>query len=77
MLYRLPDIISKYSHKKPMMVFCMTRKSCVSTAKLLANLWASKGPRDRHWPGPTFRIVVQDLELNGTSPYSIHFRVLC
>ena len=60
---RLPDIIAKYSHKKPMMVFCFTRKSCISTARLLANLWATRAPKDRLWPGPTFKIVVQDPEL--------------
>lgn len=49
------------------MIFCMTRKSTVATAKTLANLWATKGPRDRHWPGPTHRINVQDPDLIGES----------
>ena len=48
------------------MVFCSTRKSATDTAKLLANVWASKGRRDRYWAGPTQRIVVQDPELKNT-----------
>lgn len=62
---RLPDIIAKYSQKKPMMVFCYTRKSAVATAKLLANLWATKNPRDRQWPEPRQKTVVEDIELRG------------
>lgn len=63
--FRLPEIITKHSQKKPMMVFCMTRKSAVSTAKLLANWWTTKGPRERQWAGPTFRLVAQDPDLKG------------
>ena len=63
---RLPDIIAKYSNKKPIMVFCITRKSAVNTAKLLANVWASERKRDRYWEGPTRRLIVQDPELKNT-----------
>lgn len=70
---KLPDIIAKYSHKKPIMVFCITRKSAVNTAKLLANVWASKGWRDRHWQGPTQRLIVQDPELKSTLTSGVAF----
>ena len=70
---KLPDIVGKYSHKKPIMVFCITRKSAANTAKLFANLWASKGPRDRHWDGPTQRLVVQDPELKNTLTSGVAF----
>lgn len=70
---KLPDIVTKYSHKKPIMVFCMTRNSTVSTAKLLANIWASRSPRDRHWEGPTHRIVVRDPELKNTLTSGVAF----
>ena len=70
---KLPDIVVKYSHKKPIMVFCITRASTISTAKLLANVWASKGPRDRHWEAPTQRIVVQDVELKKTLSSAVAF----
>lgn len=70
---KLPDIIANYSHKKPIMVFCITRNSTVNTAKLLANVWASKGPRDRYWEGPTQRIAVQDPELKKTLASGVAF----
>lgn len=70
---KLPGIIAKHSHKKPIMVFCITRKSAVNTAKLLANLWASKGWRDRHWEGPTQRLIVQDPELKHTLTSGVAF----
>lgn len=65
---RLPEIIAKHSQKKPIMVFCITRKSTVSTAKLLANWWSTKGARERQWAGPTFKLAAQDPELKGMAP---------
>lgn len=62
---KLPDVIAKWSQRKPIMVFCFTRKSCSDTAKLLANWWATKGPRDRYWPAPRQRVVVTDPQLKG------------
>ena len=70
---KLPAIIAKHSHGKPIMVFCITRKSSVNTAKLLANVWASKGSRDRHWEGPTQRLIVQDPELKNTLTSGVAF----
>lgn len=49
-----------------MMIFCITRTSTVTTAKLLANLWATKGARDRPWPGPRQKIAAKDSELRST-----------
>ena len=68
-LSRLPELIARHSQKKPMMIFCMTRKSTVTTAKLLANVWATENPRDRQWPRPSERIVVQDSDLNSMSTF--------
>ena len=70
---KLPEIIARFSHKKPIMVFCITRNSTVITAKLLANVWTSKGPRDRYWEGPTQRIAVVDLELRNTLTSGVAF----
>lgn len=70
---KLPAIIAKYSHRKPIMVFCITRKSTVNTAKLLANVWASKASRERHWEGPTQRLIVQDPELKNTLTSGVAF----
>ncbi|KAI4110401.1 MAG: hypothetical protein LQ345_006992 [Seirophora villosa] len=70
---KLPEIITKHSQKKPIMVFCITRKSTVSTAKLLANWWATKGPRERQWAGPTFKLAARDSDLKETLPTGVAF----
>jgi len=59
----LPEIIAKHSDKKPIMVFCCTRKSTVTTAKMLALSWASKAIRDRDWSAPARIPVVSDPDL--------------
>ena len=66
---RLPEIIAKYSQKKPMMIFCITRRSTIETAKLLAALWTTGDPRSRHWlgPRPGQSIAVRDSELRSVS----------
>lgn len=53
------------------MVFCCTRKSTQSTAKLLAKWWSDARPRDRQWPGPTQVARVQDPELQGMPPFGL------
>ena len=70
---KLPDIIAKHSNRKPIMVFCITRKSAVNTAKLLAKVWASERSRDRCWEGPTRRLTVQDPELKNTLSSGVAF----
>ncbi|KAF2261988.1 P-loop containing nucleoside triphosphate hydrolase protein [Lojkania enalia] len=60
---RLPDIIAKYSEQKPIMIFCFTRNSTVSTAKLLAKWWASQTPQDQYWGAPSEHIPFQDKDL--------------
>ena len=60
---KLPDVISKYSQRKPIMVFCCTRKSAQDTAHALANWWATKGPEDRYWEAARRQVEVLDQEL--------------
>ncbi|KAK3707948.1 ATP-dependent DNA helicase MER3 [Vermiconidia calcicola] len=62
---KLPEVIFKWSQRKPIMVFCFTRNACVDTAKVLSNWWATKGPRERFWSAPRRRLVVADKELRG------------
>lgn len=62
---KLPEVIAKHSHRKPIMVFCFTRNSCVETAKILASWWATNGPRDRYWSPPRSRVPVGDKDLKG------------
>ena len=62
---KLPEVITKWSQRKPIMVFCFTRSACVETAKMLANWWATKEPRERYWSAPRQRITVGDKDLRG------------
>ncbi|KAI5268938.1 P-loop containing nucleoside triphosphate hydrolase protein [Aureobasidium subglaciale] len=59
-------LTKKYSQKKPIMVFCFTRKSCTEAAKFLAEWWMSSAPRDRHWQAPVNQIRVEDKGLQST-----------
>ncbi|KAI9648924.1 ATP-dependent DNA helicase MER3 [Ciborinia camelliae] len=60
---KIPSLIQKYSCKKPIMVFCFTRKSCEGTATILAEHWTRQRVVDRAWPAPTIRTVVGSKEL--------------
>ncbi|KFY73080.1 hypothetical protein V499_06836 [Pseudogymnoascus sp. VKM F-103] len=60
---KLPALIAKYTHKKPIIVFCFTRKSCENTAAKLAEWWASSRVVDRAWPSPTTRVPVSSKDL--------------
>lgn len=62
---KLPDVISKYSQHKPLMVFCFTRKACVDTAKLLASWWSSSKPSGRYWEAPRQAVGVVESDLRG------------
>ncbi|KAH8701665.1 Sec63 Brl domain-containing protein [Talaromyces proteolyticus] len=46
---KLPEIISKHSNRKPIMIFCCTRNSSIATAKDLAKLWTNTIPHRRPW----------------------------
>lgn len=60
---KLPDVIAKYSQKKPIMAFCCTRRDTVSTARTLANWWSTKTPRERFWEAPLRQTQVADSDL--------------
>ncbi|KAK4545902.1 hypothetical protein LTR36_002466 [Oleoguttula mirabilis] len=70
---KLPEVIAKWSQRKPIMVFCFTRVACVETAKLLANWWASKGLKERYWSPPRKRITVADKDLHDTVSSGVAF----
>ncbi|KAI9745516.1 MAG: Sec63 [Claussenomyces sp. TS43310] len=60
---KLPGLISKHTHKKPIMVFCFTRKSCEKTAGVLSGWWAGQPATDHAWLSPTERITVISKDL--------------
>ena len=59
---KLPEIITKYSERKPMMIFCATRKSTVTTARLIANWWGSRSGHERLWNAPKQIIHIKDKD---------------
>ncbi|KAF3761849.1 P-loop containing nucleoside triphosphate hydrolase protein, partial [Cryphonectria parasitica EP155] len=60
---QLWEYIKMYSQRKPMLVFCMTRKSCHDAAKQLAEKWSQQAPSARLWPEPRKAIPVIDASL--------------
>ena len=60
---KLAEIIAKHSAKKPIMIFCFTRKSTMLTSKLLAELWTASRPSDRQWSAPRNIPIVQNQDL--------------
>lgn len=60
---KLPNLIQKYSQGKPIMVFCFTRKSCESTAAILAEGWTRQRVTDRAWPAPSQKVQVESKQL--------------
>ncbi|PNS21171.1 ATP-dependent DNA helicase MER3 [Sphaceloma murrayae] len=70
---RLPGIIQAYSQEKPILIFCFTRQSCISTASYLAEWYASLPPTQKPWRHPTHRMVVSNRDLQATLVYGIGF----
>ncbi|KAI7191105.1 P-loop containing nucleoside triphosphate hydrolase protein [Hortaea werneckii] len=70
---KILEVISKWSMRKPLMVFCFTRAACVETAKVLATWWSSNGPKDRFWSAPRQKITVSDKDLLGTISSGVAF----
>ncbi|KAK0124320.1 Sec63 [Cadophora gregata] len=61
---KLPALLRQYSQKKPIMIFCFTRKSCETTAQNLAEWWFRQSPADRVWPAPLKTVAVSNKDLH-------------
>lgn len=55
--------IGMHSQNTPLLIFCMTRKSCHDAAEELAQEWSQRQPSARLWPEPIKRIPVLDAKL--------------
>lgn len=62
---RLSDVIATHSCGKPIMIFCSTRNSTVTTAKELSRWWSNTSPPARLWKGPGRRVEVHNFDLKG------------
>lgn len=65
--------IAKHSERKPLLVFCMTRKSCRDAAEALATEWSQRQPHARLWPEPSQRFPVIDAKLQELVRYGVAF----
>ena len=70
---KLPDAIRLHSGRKPIMIFCCTRNSAVSTAKELANSWNMTNPRARLWKGPGKPLHIRNVDLKTTVSAGVAF----
>ncbi|KAI8964500.1 P-loop containing nucleoside triphosphate hydrolase protein [Daldinia sp. FL1419] len=70
---KLAMLLAKHSEKKPIMIFCFTRKSCELTARKLAEWWSTCSAEDRAWPAPTRRVSVASAELQEITRYGVSF----
>ncbi|KAK6840282.1 DNA helicase-like protein [Apiospora arundinis] len=70
---KLTMLLGKHTERKPIMVFCFTRKACETTASKLAEWWATCGAQDKPWPGPQSRIPAISKELQDIVRYGVAF----
>ena len=70
---KLAFLIHKHTHKKPIIVFNFTRKSCQSTATLLAEWWTRQKVLERAWPAPNQRIILENKKLQELAGCGVAF----
>ncbi|CAG8932589.1 unnamed protein product [Penicillium salamii] len=71
--FRLPEVIEQHSAQKPIMVFCCTRNSSLTTAKDLARLWTLTNPPARLWKGPQKHLDASNEELKTSLAAGVAF----
>jgi len=69
---KLPGLLSYHSNGKPILIFCFTRKTCESTAALLAE-YVSGQSTSALWPMPSGQIPVISRELQETVRFGVAF----
>ncbi|KAK4097990.1 P-loop containing nucleoside triphosphate hydrolase protein [Parathielavia hyrcaniae] len=70
---KLPGLIARHSQRKPILVFCFTRKSCESTAAMLADFVSDRPDGDKLWPTPSQRVPVINRELQEIVKFGVAF----
>ncbi|KAL2134070.1 hypothetical protein VTI74DRAFT_1066 [Chaetomium olivicolor] len=70
---KLPGLISRHARQKPILVFCFTRKSCETTAALLAEFASGRPDDDKLWPVPSQRVPVVSRELQEIVKFGVAF----
>ncbi|CCU75049.1 hypothetical protein HFM1/MER3 [Blumeria hordei DH14] len=70
---KLTSLLQKYTQKKPIMVFCFTRKSCEGTASILSEWWTRQHTSDRPWLAPRQKVCVGCKELQSLVSCGVAF----
>ena len=70
---KLPPLIAKHTARKPVMVFCFTRKSCELTASKLAEWWTRQSPSARAWPAPSRSEKLSNKQLQELASCGVAF----
>jgi ATP-dependent DNA helicase HFM1/MER3 len=70
---KLPGLLSRHSRQKPILVFCFTRKSCESTASMLADFASGRPDGEKLWPVPSQRVPVISRELQEIVKFGVAF----
>ncbi|KAL4821910.1 Sec63 Brl domain-containing protein [Aspergillus spinulosporus] len=70
---KFSNVIGTHSAKKPILIFCWTRNSAVSTAKELARLWSMSSHLARMWKGPNKPLPVKHADLKVTTAAGVAF----
>ncbi|KAF2021045.1 hypothetical protein BU24DRAFT_361636, partial [Aaosphaeria arxii CBS 175.79] len=70
---KLVELIPKYSERKPIMIFCFTRASAVSTAKMLANWYSSFPDATTCWKATRSAVLVRDKDLQQCATSAVAF----
>ncbi|KAL2840557.1 Sec63 Brl domain-containing protein [Aspergillus pseudoustus] len=70
---KLASIISTHGARKPIMIFCCTRNSAMSTAKELTRLWSTSNSPARLWTGPSRPLGVSHTDLKVTTAAGVAF----
>ncbi|KAI1342971.1 hypothetical protein F5Y15DRAFT_428934 [Xylariaceae sp. FL0016] len=70
---KLTLLLKKHSQRKPIMIFCNTRKSCECTARNLAEWWSTHRASDKPWPAPSQRVSVVSAILQEIVGHGVAF----
>ncbi|KAL1840417.1 hypothetical protein VTJ49DRAFT_491 [Mycothermus thermophilus] len=70
---KLPGLITKHAKQKPILIFCFTRKSCESTAAVLAEFASGRTSGDKLWPLPSQPLVVVNRDLQELVRFGVAF----